>query len=58
MGRSGTGRETLGEVWDGSVDHRRSLGRVLRPTLRSGTGRGTLKEVRDGSENPGEVHDA
>ena len=54
MGKSGTGRGILGEVLDGSKDHRGELGRVGGPLVRSGTGRWTLGEVRDGSGGPRE----
>ena len=47
MGRSETGRWTLGKVRDGFGG----------PSRRSGTGRETLQEVRDGTETLGEVRD-
>ena len=49
---SGTGRGTLGEVWDGSGDPLGGLGRVGGPLERSETGRGTHPEVRDGLGDP------
>ena len=47
LGRSVTGRETLGMVWDRSGDRSVSLGEV----------QGTLGEVWDGSGDPREVWD-
>ena len=52
MGRSGTGRGTLGEVRDGSGVTREGLGRVLGPSVRSETGRATIGKVRDGPGEP------
>ena len=46
------GRETLGEVWNGSGDLRGGTGRVAGPSERFGTGWKTSPEVRDGSEEP------
>ena len=61
-GRSGTGRWTLGEVWDRPGNPRESLRRVGGPSGWTGTdwgtsgrsGRGwrTLGKVRDGSVVP------
>ena len=61
-GSSGTSRETIKEVQDGSGDPRKSLervqdsrggpGRVERHSGKSGTSRGTLGKVWDGSEDP------
>ena len=48
--RSGTGRGTHPEVWDGSVESGLGLGLVGGPLESSGTCRGTLGEVRDGSK--------
>ena len=45
MGRSGTGRGTLAEVWDGLGDHWGGPGRVEGPSVKSETGRGTLEEA-------------
>ena len=61
--RYGTGRVTLGEVWDRSADAPGGPERVGRPfgrsvmgtTGRSGTSRVTLKEVRGGSGTLPEV---
>ena len=49
MGRSGTCRETLVEVRDGSGDLRGSLERVGVASRKSGIDRGTHGEVRDRS---------
>ena len=43
---------TIGEVRDGSGDHRGGPGQVGRPTGRFGTGQKTLGEIRDRSEDP------
>ena len=43
------GLGTLGEVWDGSGNHREGLGRVGGTLGRSGTDRGIAGEVLDGS---------
>ena len=66
-GWSGTGRGTIGKVWDGLRDPPGSLRRVRGPTqksetgwgpsVRSGTGRGTFGKVRDGSGDPPKVRD-
>ena len=52
MGTSWTGRGTLEEVWDGSLNARGGLGRVGGLTGTSWMGRGTLGEVRDVSGKP------
>ena len=56
-GRFGTGRRTLGEVWDGSEHPLGGPGRVVGPLGRSGTGRRTLGVVRNGSWTLEEVRD-
>ena len=50
--RSGTGRETLREVWDGSGGPLEGLEWVGGPFRRSGTGWGTIPKVWDGSGDP------
>ena len=60
--KSGTGRRTLWEVWDGpgaleevrdrSEDHREGPRRVGGPLGRSGTGQGTLEVIWAGSGDP------
>ena len=65
--KSGKGWETVGEVWDGSEDHRGcpglvkvprgGPGRVRGPSRRSGTGRGTLGGSETGREILGKVVD-
>ena len=44
--RSGTGRETLPEIWKWSGDHPGGLKLVGRHSWRSGSSRETLAEVR------------
>ena len=46
--RTGTGRGTLGEVWDGSEDPRGGSGWVMGPSGRFGTSQGTLGKVLTG----------
>ena len=48
LGRSRMGRETLGEVRDGSENPRGGSGRFEGPLGRSAMGRWILEEVRDG----------
>ena len=57
LGKSGTGRGTIGEVWVGWGVPWGGSGRVGGPLVMSGTGRGTLEEVRDGPGCLGEIRD-
>ena len=64
LGRTGTGRGTLEEVWDGSTDPRggpgnprRSPERVGGPLVRSGKGRGPSGRSGTGRGTLGEVRD-
>ena len=52
---SGSGRETLPEVWKWSGDHPGSVEMVGRPSRRSRSGRETLPEVWKWSETIPEV---
>ena len=54
-GRSGTGRDTLGEVWDGLGDPRGGPERVGGPSGRSRTVGGSRGEVREVRGTLGEV---